>query len=213
MLIINLKAYEEGIGENLEKLAKKISELDSKTQEKIALSPQTVDILRLNDNKTEIFSQHLDSISPGSHTGSNLGRALKEAGIEGTLLNHSEKRLEDSEIKASVQKAKELGLKTIVCAQNPEECEKYSKYNPDYVAYEPPELIGGDKSVSTANPDLIKKAVEKSGDIPTLTGAGIKDSKDVKKSLELGCEGVLVASGIVKSENPKKVIQNLCDPL
>jgi len=62
----------------------------------------------------------------------------------------------------------------VVCAQSPEECEKLSKFNPDYIAYEPPELIGGDKSVSDAHPELIQKAVRASGDVPTLTGAGIK---------------------------------------
>ncbi len=213
MLVINLKAYEEGVGKNAEKIADNILKLDEEIQEKVIICPQTVDLLRLTDKNLKIYSQHIDTVSYGSHTGSALGEAIKKTGVSGTLLNHSEKRLKDDELKESVNKARKLGLTTIVCAQSPEECKKYSKFNPDYLAYEPPELIGGDTSVSTANPELIKEAVEKSGEVPTLTGAGIKSKKDVSKSIELGCVGVLVASGIVKSEKPNEIIKNLCDPL
>ncbi len=213
MLVINLKAYENGVGSNLERFTNEILGLNKETKEKLVICPQTVDILRLKDKEIDLYAQHIDANSYGSHTGSNLANALKDAGIKGTLINHSEKRLSDRKIKERITKAKELDLTTIVCAQNPEECEKYSNFEPDYLAYEPPELIGGDISVSSANPDHIEKAVKKSGEIPTLTGAGIKTKEDVRKSIELGCDGVLVASGIVKSENPVKKIKNLCEPL
>ncbi len=213
MLIINLKAYEAGVGNNIEHFRNRLSELDEEITNKIVICPQTVDILRLKNEKIDVFAQHIDDNSYGSYTGSNLGNALKEAGITGTLINHSEKRLSKSEIESRVKTAKELNITSVVCAQTPEECGEYSKYKPDFLAYEPPELIGGDISVSTANPDLIEEAVRKSGDISTLTGAGIKSKEDVKKSIDLGCEGVLVASGVVKAKKPEKVIKELCDPL
>ena len=85
---------------------------------------------------------------------------------------------------------------------------------PDFIAVEPPDLIGGDVSVSTAKPELISdsvKAVHAVASIPVITGAGIKNSADARKALELGTEGVFVASGIVKAQNPEKAIDELLE--
>ena len=61
---------------------------------------------------------------------------------------------------------------------------------------------------------MIRKAVENTADgVETLAGAGIKDSEDVRKSMELGCSGILVASGVVKSEDPEKSLRELCKGL
>jgi len=210
MLIVNYKAYRKAIGEESEELTEEIEEgADGK---EVVICPQTADLNRL-DTDLEIFAQHVDGVETGSHTGSNQVNAVKESGASGTLINHSERRLEDEEIRRSVEVCKDEGLKTVVCAQTTEECERYSKFDPNYIAFEPPELIGGDKAVSKAEPEVIEEAVEKAGDVSTLTGAGIKSKEDVEKSIEHGCEGVLIASGVVKSENVEKTVEKLCEGL
>ncbi len=211
MIIINFKAYRQATGQEAEELNQKIEKARKKTDKEIVVSPATTDLNRIKSSK--MYSQHIDPVNPGSQTGHTTVETVKEAGAEGTLLNHSERRLEDEELKESVMMANEKGLTTVVCAQNPEECGKYAEYNPDYIAYEPPELIGGDTSVSSAKPGLIEKAVEKASDTTVLTGAGIKSREDVEKSIELGCEGVLVASGVVKSEDPFEEVLELCEGL
>lgn len=210
MLIVNYKAYSKAIGENAEKITNEI-EIGAEDSEAI-ICPQTADLNRIN-TELEVFAQHVDGVDTGSHTGSNQVKAVKESGASGTLINHSERRLEEAEIEKSVKKCSEAGLTTVVCAQTPEECEKYAEFNPDYIAFEPPELIGGDVSVSTAEPDMIQEAVEKSGEVDALTGAGIKSKEDVKKSIELGCKGVLIASGVVKSEDVEATVRDLCEGL
>jgi len=45
--------------------------------------------------------------------------------------------------------------------------------------------------------------------VKVLCGAGVKNGKDVSKALELGSEGVLLASGVVKATDKKSVIQDL----
>jgi triosephosphate isomerase len=206
MLIINYKAYRRAIGKKAEKITR---EIEKGAEEEVIISPQTADLGKI-DTELDVFSQHVDGVDTGSHTGSNQINALKEAGTSGSLINHSEKRLEDEEIRKSVEKCREEGLTSVVCAQTPEECEKYAEFNPDYIAFEPSELIGGDKAVSTEEPEIISEAVEKSGEVKTLTGAGIKSREDVEKSIELGCEGVLIASGVVKSEDVEKTVKELC---
>ncbi|QKQ98658.1 triose-phosphate isomerase [Candidatus Nanohaloarchaea archaeon] len=207
MIIINTKAYRKGVGKDLEQLVKTCTEMVD--PENLIFSVQPEDLLRLEETDVEVFAQHLDPVEPGSHTGSILGEGIVEAGASGTLLNHSENRLESEQIKASVEKAKELGLNTVVCAQSPEECREFKEFEPDYIAFEPPELIGGDTSVAEAEPEIIEEAVEASAPVPALTGAGIKTAEDVSKSLEHGCEGVLVASGVVKAEKPGEAVEEL----
>lgn len=212
MLVVNFKAYAEGIGKNAEELAQKCIEASKEFDHELVLAVQPEDILRFEGAEADIFAQHVDAIEAGSHTGHVLPEGVKQAGAGGTLVNHSERRLEHDEIQNIIQRADELGLTTIVCAQTPEECGELSNLGPDYIAFEPPELIGGDTAVSEAEPELIEKAVENSS-VDVLTGAGIKDTEDVKKSVELGCVGVLVASGIVKADNPQEEVKELMNGL
>jgi len=210
MIVVNLKAYSNAVGEKSEDVMEACRRASEVTGKRVVVAPQPEDLLRAED--VEVFAQHVDGVNPGSHTGSVLARGLKEAGATGTLINHSERRLQDRDIEASVNAAKSLGLETIVCAQSPDDCEKYSRFDPDYIAFEPPELIGGDNPVSEAKPGLIQEAVERT-EADVLTGAGIKSKKDVEKSIELGCEGVLVASGVVKANDKYAEVKELCEGL
>lgn len=212
MIVVNFKAYSNAVGEKSEEIIEACRKASEDTGEEVIVVPQPEDLFRAE--KIEAYAQHIDGVEPGSHTGSILTKGVKEAGATGTLINHSEKRLRDRSIEASINAAKSMGLKTIVCAQSPEECKKYSEFKPDYIAFEPPELIGGETPVSEAEPEVIEKAVENTEDgVKTLTGAGIKSKKDVEKSIELGCKGVLVASGVVKANDIYEEVKELCEGL
>ncbi|MDO8627240.1 MAG: triose-phosphate isomerase, partial [Candidatus Diapherotrites archaeon] len=91
------------------------------------------------------------------------------------------------------------------------EAKKYAKLNPDYIAIEPPELIGSGKAVSKEKPELITKSADAVNSAKNKTkllcGAGIVSGQDVAKALELGSKGILVASGIIKAKNWTKVIE------
>ena len=104
-------------------------------------------------------------------------------------------------------------MTTVLCTADAEATAKGAKYNPDMLAVEPPELIGGDISVSTAKPEVISDSVNivnsvNSG-IPVLCGAGVKNRSDVSKAISLGSQGILLASGVVKSTEPKKALEDL----
>ena len=102
-------------------------------------------------------------------------------------------------------------MTSVVCVKNVAEVKKYVRLNPDYIAIEPPELIGSGKAVSKERPGLITNAViavKKAKNKTTLLcGAGIVSGEDVAKSIELGSTGILVASGIIKAKNWKKIIE------
>ena len=103
---------------------------------------------------------------------------------------------------------------TCVCAANVEQAKKIASLNPTMIAVEPPELIGGDISVTTADPDIIKNTVEAvksvNPNVDVLTGAGIKNGMDVEMAIKLGTVGVLLASGVTKAKDPEAVLRDLC---
>ncbi|MBR9693333.1 triosephosphate isomerase, partial [Candidatus Woesearchaeota archaeon] len=177
----------------------------------IRVAVQAADIYRVAQAVSiPVYAEHVDPIDPGQNTGFILPEAVMAEGATGTLLNHSEHRLERDVLERSMREAKDAGLKVVICAATPEEGGELSTLYPEFIAVEPPELIGGTMSVSSAQPEIIKKAVEIIS-VPVLVGAGIHTGEDVKVALELGAKGVLLASGITKAEDPKKALLELLD--
>ncbi len=209
--MVNYKTYGPSIGDNAVQITSGIEENCTKNW---AVAPQAPDI-RMVSEKTElpVLSQHIDAVEPGSNTGHALLETMVDAGVEGTLVNHSEKRLRLSDIEYIVNRCREKEIETIVCANNPDVAASAAALDPGFVAYEPPELIGGDISVSSAKPEVVEEAVRKvkevNQDVKVLCGAGVKNGEDVKAALELGTEGVLLASGLVKADDKEKVIKDL----
>ncbi len=214
LIVINFKTYMESTGQNALKLAMVCDDVAKDTGADIIVCVQAADIFRIQQHVSiPVYAQHIDPISPGSHTGHILPSSVKEAGAEGTLLNHSENRLRMDVIHESIEAAKEQGLKTIVCANDAIVGQAVYSMKPDLVAVEPPELIGGNVSVSSAKPEIIKSSVDKicklGGKHKLLVGAGVKTNSDIRKSMELGARGVLLASGITKAKDPEKVLREL----
>ena len=163
--------------------------------------------------KIPIFAQHVDGVNYGSNTGSILPEAVRYSGAVGTLVNHAECQMSWKKIEKTINRCKELDLATVLCTADIASSEKGSHLNPDMIAVEPPELIGGDISVSTAKPEIISDTVEVvkkiNSNISVLCGAGVKNQEDVSKAISLGSEGILLASGVVKSSEPRKVLLDL----
>ena len=214
MIITNFKTYETATGVKAFELARIHSEVANETGADIQIAIQAVDIKTISEAvNIPVLAQHIDAVNFGSATGHILPEAVKMAGASGTILNHSEHRLERETLKKCIQRAKEVGLKIILCAESPEEGESFLEFDPDFIAVEPPELIGGDISVATANPEIIKKASELIGSDKLLVGAGVKNGQDVKTCIELGAKGVLLASGVTKAQDPRAVLMDLANGL
>lgn len=216
MIFVNFKTYEQGTGANAVELAKLLEEVASDTHIKLIPVVQAPDILEVVQNvKLEVWSQHIDPIDYGAHTGAILPESIKEDGATGTFLNHSEHKFGKlDELEKAHKRAQELDLKTLIFAGDLSELKKVVIFRPTFVAYEPPELVGSKTtSVAKEEPEIIEKAVEiaREHDLPLIVGAGIKSAEDVRKSLELGAVGVAVASDIVAAKDPKKEILELVE--
>ena len=212
MFIINCKNYDEISGEKIIRLAKISQRISKKYKIPIAIAPPHHLISLITKFNVIVLTQHLDDKKVGSTTGFMIPEIVKKSKINGSLINHSEHRISEKEIRNLIKRLKRLKLKTVLCVKNVNESKKYAKLNPTFIAIEPPELIGTGRAISTERPQLITKAVDsvKSAKNSTklLCGAGIVSGKDVARAKELGSKGILVASGIVKARNWEKIIDD-----
>ena len=211
LILVNFKTYIEGTGRKALELAESAEKANRETGVCIGLAPQFTDIARLAQSVSlPIFAQHIDPMSPGSFTGHVLPEAVKDTGAVGTLINHSERRLKLADIEAAVTRAKGLGLVSVVCTNNASVSASVAALKPDFIAIEPPELIGTGIPVSKAKPEIVTDTVtlvrKVNPNVTILCGAGITQGDDVASALKLGTMGVLVASGIVKAKEPYKAL-------
>ncbi len=214
IVIVNFKTYPEATGENAVKLAQVISEVSEKSGVAAAVAPQAVDIGPIAGKvRIPVLAQHVDPIKPGRNTGWIFPESAKAAGAVGTLVNHSEHKLPIDQVAGVVVRAKEVGLSTVACAADTDESKKIADLGPDMIAVEPPELIGTGIPVSKAKPEVVRNSVRAVKDvnpeIKVLCGAGITSGEDVLKAIELGAEGVLIASGVVCAKDQRAAIQDI----
>ncbi len=212
MIIVNFKTYFEATGRRAVELAKKAEKVSNETNVYIGVAPQFADIATISKAvKIPVFAQHIDPIRPGSFTGYVLAESIKESGAVGTLINHSERQLKLSDIDEAIKITREIGLLSLVCANNPSISNAVATLKPDILAIEPPELIGTGIPVSKAKPevvtDTIKLVRKVNPKVTILCGAGISHGEDVAVALKLGTQGVLVASGIVKAKDPYTILR------
>ncbi len=160
-----------------------------------------------------VLAQHVDPVEAGPRTGFVPAEAIRAAGAWGSLVNHSEHPLAATELRAAVDRLRALDLVAVVCARDVDVARKLAATRPAYVAVEPPELIGGKRAVSTARPEIVSGAVaavrEISASSRVLCGAGVHDRTDVRKALELGASGVLVASAVTLAPDPRAALEEL----
>ncbi len=218
IVILNYKTYLESSGENALELARALKSASEESGITMVAAPQAADIYRIQDQiSLPIFAQHIDPITPGGHTGSNLIETLIEAGISGSLINHSENRMKLADIDEVIQLCKQNDIESCVCTNNIATSKAIATFSPDAVAVEPPELIGTGIPVSQAQPEVVKDSVKGvksiNKKIKVLCGAGISTGDDMKAAMDLGADGVLLASGIVKAENPKEALLDLVSKL
>ena len=217
MFVINCKNYEEISGDKITKFVKIAEKISKKYKVKIAISPPQHLVGLVANSSVQILAQHIDVSKVGSTTGFIVPELLKKSGVKGSLINHSEHRIASKEIEKLVLKLKELKMISILCVKDVAEVKKYVKLDPDYIAIEPPELIGSGKAVSKEKPELIAKAASvvnnSKNKTKLLCGAGIVSGEDVAKAIELGSKGILVASGIIKAKDWNKVISEFAKAL
>lgn len=194
MIIVNFKKYVSGeAAVNLAKVCKKVSD---ETKVRIIAAVQPNDLWDCQDTGIECWNQKLE---------------LESTNSDGTLLNHSDYLLPWNELAVQTTRCTIAGIPFCVCVNSFQEAVKAARFLPDYIAYEPHELIGDkNKSVSTEKPDVIQHLISNIK-LPVLIGAGIHSPEDIKIGLKLGAQGFLLATDVVKAVDPYHELSELAE--
>jgi triosephosphate isomerase (TIM) len=214
LFILNLKSYPHRLGAGAAHLGHTFENHLEAAGVAGAIAPAAPDLGLLAHRLTiPVIAQHADPHEAGAHTGYLIPEAIQAVGGRGSLVNHSEHPLSFPLIEETFHRLESLGLVAILCARDVNHSRQLAQLRPRYLAVEPPELIGGTRSVSTAQPTVVSGTVaavhQVSPRTQVLCGAGIHDRHDVATALELGAEGILVSSAVAKSEDPAGVIDEL----
>lgn len=207
ILILNFKNYHEIGGQkgiDLARSVQKVSESFGGRIQLVVAPPQPALSLVKQNVNIPVFAQHLDYTEEGSTTGFFIPEMARSYGAEGSLLNHSEHRIDKLDtIQGLVNRLRNLQMVSVVCARTASEVSTLAKFEPNYIAIEPPELIGSGRAVSRENPSIVTDSIDAAARISqnarVICGAGITDATDVSSALKLGAVGILVASGVIKA--------------
>lgn len=216
LVVVNFKTYESAHGIAAEELALIMEQIETDARMIAVVSAFDLSAVVSAAPNLEIWTQHLDPINFGSNTGWLHPETAIQRGAKGTLINHAEHKVSIEHIAMLLDNVPE-GFTICACAADIDEARALSALQPDYVAVEPPELIGGEISVTTADPEIVSgtaRAIrEISEDVGILCGAGVKNGQDVLKAIELGTSGVLLASGVTKVRDAVAALNDLVSEL
>ena len=213
LIVVNFKTYATAMGQNAVDLAQAMERASKDHVRMIAVvSAFDLHAVKQAAPSLEVWSQHLDPVGQGSFTGWLQPENAIERGAQGTIINHAEHKVDIEHVQQLMQQLPDE-FPMCACAADVDEAHRLADLGPSFIAVEPPELIGGDISVTTADPAIVSDTVNAvraiNPQVRVLCGAGVKDGKDVKTAVELGAHGVLLASGVTKASDVDAVLADL----
>lgn len=213
LIVVNFKTYATAMGQRAVDLAQAMERASKDNVRMIAVvSAFDLHAVKQAAPSLEVWSQHLDPVGQGSFTGWLQPENAIERGAQGAIINHAEHKVDIEHVQQLMQQLPD-DFPMCACAADVDEAHQLAELGPTFIAVEPPELIGGDISVTTADPAIVSDTVNAvraiNPQVRVLCGAGVKDGKDVKTAVELGAHGVLLASGVTKASDVDAVLADL----
>lgn len=203
-------------GDQILDLARIADEAAEKYDVRVIFTTPYADIRRVAENvkNLKVFAPHMDDIPVGRGLACVLGESLKAAGAVGVMLNHAERPLPSSTLVRTLNRARELDLMTIVCADSMDETRAVAQLHPDLMITEPTELIGTGQA---ADLSYVKTSVDAitaiDPNIGILVGGGISNGTDVYNTIMAGADATGSSSGIVKAADPGAMIHEMLSAL
>jgi triosephosphate isomerase (TIM) len=181
---------------------------------RIIVTPQHVDIPLIASEVPGVlvFAQHMDALRPGRGVGAVLPEAVKAAGAAGVLLNHAERRLSREDLALTMHRAAEVGLATMVCADDAADAAEVARLGPDVIIVEAPDLIGAGSSAGGARASVagVDEAIRRvDPGIRILHGAGIGNARDVFDVIAAGAQGTGSSSAIFTAPDPHAMLAEM----
>lgn len=159
-------------------------------------------------------AQHADLVGDGKGMGLTPLESLQAAGVKAVFLNHTAHPLPVDQLSATIDRARELGILTIVAADSVTESKAVAAMNPDVVLCEPSSLVGtGHTSDDAYIADTIAAVRAINPDIVIMEGAGIRNGDDVRRLVSLGAQGTGISSALAITEDREALLTELFDAL
>ena len=211
LIVVNFKTYSTALAEHAETLGNLMADVE--TNARMVAVTSAFDLSSVSSiSGLEVWAQHLDPVGQGSHTGWLEPQTAIARGASGTIINHAEHKVSIDHVRDLMSMLPD-GFPICACAADVAEARALAELGPTFIAVEPPELIGGDISVTTADPAIVSDTVaavkEVNPNVRVLCGAGVKNGQDVATAISLGAEGVLLASGVTKANDIPGVLRDL----
>ena len=172
-----------------------------------------VEIRRVREHTKNliILAPYMDVLRPGRGMADVLPEGLKAAGAQGVVINHCEKPMSLPQMKATIERARELDFLVFACADTLAEAKAIAQLHPDIINPEPSEIIGGGNGVSSMAyvKDSIRVIKEIYDDIMVEQAAGITNGQQVYDFIMAGSEAAGAASGIMNAEDPLAMIDEM----
>ena len=172
-----------------------------------------VEIRRVCENTKNliVLAPYMDTLRPGRGMADVLPEALKAAGAKGVVINHCEKPMSLPQMKATIDRARELDFLVFACADTLAEAKAIAQLHPDIINPEPSEIIGGGNGVSPMAyvKESIRVIKEIYPDIMVEQAAGITNGQQVYDFIMAGSEAAGAASGIVNAKDPIAMIDEM----
>ena len=150
-----------------------------------------------------VFGQSLDADRPGPSFGRVTAEALLDAGADGVMLNHDAAPIDPAVLPGIVDRARDAGLGTIVCAGTEQEALAAARLAPTAVLVEPPDLIGtiggGDRDWVRPVTDALRGVDDR---VLAMHAGGVATPLIARGIMAAGADGTGSTSGILTADDP-----------
>jgi len=174
-------------------------------------SPIEIRRVREHTKHLIVLAPYMDTLRPGRGMADILPEGLKAAGAQGVVINHCEKPMSLPQMKATIDRARELDMLVFACADTLAEAKAIAQLHPDIINPEPSAINGGGNGVSPMAyvKDSIRVIKEIYPDIMVEQAAGITNGQQVYDFIMAGSEAAGAASGIMNAKDPLAMIDEM----
>jgi triosephosphate isomerase (TIM) len=169
----------------------------------ITVPAPLISVIKERNPNLHVFAQQMDVEGTGPTVGRITPEALVDSGADGVMLNHIAHPLDWVMLVELIDRAREVGLTSMVCVGSLDEALRVAAWGPDILLYEPPELIGREHVGSrTWIPSANQAIAEVNPRVLRMHAGGVATPADAQAIMAAGADGTGSTSGVVFTNDP-----------
>ena len=144
-----------------------------------------VEIRRVAENTKHliVLAPYMDTLRPGRGMADTLPEGLKAAGAQGVVINHCEKPMSLPQMKATIDRSRELDFLVFACADTLDEAKAIAQLHPDIINPEPSAASSAAATASAPWPMSATPSASSRRSTPTLWSSRRRASPTASRSM------------------------------